>query len=207
MSDTKIKISLADPHVKAVWDSVLAAKREVESWPAWKRGDDVAAASPGTPASSTGHPLSQADFDSIYARVPRLCVEVIMVEPDGVVLTKRAIAPGAGLWHIPGATLRFGETLADAAHRVAQEECGVAIEGLEQLGVVEYVFAEYPQWPVSVVYLARPLTRRYRHDRAATDVHAFKVPDGVAQLAIIEQHRTLLLEHAARIGRMQDGSP
>jgi len=51
------------------------------------------------------HPLSQTEFDTIYARVPRLCVEVIMVEPDGVVLTKRSIEPGAGLWHIPGAAL------------------------------------------------------------------------------------------------------
>lgn len=145
------------------------------------------------------HPLSQAEFDTIYGRVPRLCVEIIMVEPDGVVLTKRAITPGEGLWHIPGATLRFGETLVDAARRVAQEECHVAIDDLEQLGVVEYVFEGYPQRPVSVLYLAKPLTRRYRHDRTATDVRPFKVPEGVVQLAIIEQHRALLLEHAARI--------
>jgi 8-oxo-dGTP diphosphatase len=152
------------------------------------------------------HPLSQAEFDTIYARVPRLCVEVIMVESDGVVLTKRSIEPGAGLWHIPGATLRFGEALTDAAHRVAQEECHVAIEDLEQLGVVEYVFEGYPQRPVSVLYLAKPLTRRYRHDQTASDVRPFKVPDGVTQLAIIEQHRALLLEHAARIERrMRNG--
>ena len=147
------------------------------------------------------HPLSQTEFDTIYARVPRLCVEVIMVEPDGVVLTKRSIAPCAGLWHIPGATVRFGESLHDTAYRVAREECDVAIDDLEQLTIVEYVFADYPQWPVSVVYLAKPLTRRYRHDRTASDVRAFKVPDDVAHLAIIEQHRALLLEHADRIAR------
>ena len=37
----KIKIRLDDPHTRAVWESALAAKREVESWPAWKRGEPV----------------------------------------------------------------------------------------------------------------------------------------------------------------------
>ncbi len=34
----KIRISLKDPETRAVWESALQAKREVDSWPAWKRG-------------------------------------------------------------------------------------------------------------------------------------------------------------------------
>jgi len=34
----KIQISLKDPEIRAVWESALQAKREVGSWPAWKRG-------------------------------------------------------------------------------------------------------------------------------------------------------------------------
>jgi hypothetical protein len=41
---TKIKISLEDPEVRAIWEGALKAKREVESWPAWKRGEEVAPA-------------------------------------------------------------------------------------------------------------------------------------------------------------------
>jgi hypothetical protein len=41
----KIKISLEDPEIRAVWETVLEARREVASWPAWKRGEDVPAAS------------------------------------------------------------------------------------------------------------------------------------------------------------------
>jgi beta-ureidopropionase / N-carbamoyl-L-amino-acid hydrolase len=37
----KIRINLDDPHTRAVWEAALAAKREVASWPAWKRGEDV----------------------------------------------------------------------------------------------------------------------------------------------------------------------
>jgi len=39
---TKIKISLEDPEIRKIWEAALEAKREVESWPAWKRGEDVA---------------------------------------------------------------------------------------------------------------------------------------------------------------------
>ena len=147
------------------------------------------------------HPLSQADFDAIYARVPRLTVELVMVEPDGVVLTRRAIPPGQGLWHLPGATVRFGETLAETARRVSREETGVEVEGLEQLGIVEYVFPDYEHRPVSVVYLAQPVSRCYRCDQNATDVRAFRVPDQIVEIAAIPQHRAFLLEHAEVISR------
>jgi hypothetical protein len=48
---TKVKISLEDPEIRKIWETVLEAKREVESWPAWKRGEEVAtAASDDVPA-------------------------------------------------------------------------------------------------------------------------------------------------------------
>lgn len=39
---TKIKISLDDPEMRQIWNTVLEARREVASWPAWKRGEEVA---------------------------------------------------------------------------------------------------------------------------------------------------------------------
>lgn len=124
-----------------------------------------------------------------------------MVEPGGVVLTRRSISPGAGLWHLPGVTLRFGETLAEAAHRVALDETGVEVEGLQQLGVVEYVFPNYAHRPVSVVYLAQPISRHYRCDETATDVRAFQVPKQLIEIDMIVQHRAFLLEHIEVISR------
>jgi len=35
----KIQIRLDDPETRAVWNTALEAKREYESWPAWKRGE------------------------------------------------------------------------------------------------------------------------------------------------------------------------
>ena len=38
----KIKISLENPEIRKIWETALAAREEVASWPAWKRGDDEA---------------------------------------------------------------------------------------------------------------------------------------------------------------------
>jgi hypothetical protein len=40
----KIKISLEDPEIREIWNTVLEARREVASWPAWKRGEEAAVA-------------------------------------------------------------------------------------------------------------------------------------------------------------------
>ena len=37
--DLKIQIDTSDPETKAVWDTAVRARAEVESWPAWKRGE------------------------------------------------------------------------------------------------------------------------------------------------------------------------
>ena len=34
----KVKVDVSDPETKKIWDAAVAAKEEVESWPAWKRG-------------------------------------------------------------------------------------------------------------------------------------------------------------------------
>lgn len=145
------------------------------------------------------HPLSTQDFNAIYSRVPRLCVEVVLVEASGVVLTKRAISPGEGLWHLPGGTFRFGETLAEAARRVARDEIGVEIELLQQLGVIEYAFPNYAHWPVGIAYLAQPVSGDYRCDETATEVRAYQVPDELMEIDVIAAHRTFLLEHSDAI--------
>lgn len=38
-----VKIKLDDPETRATWEAAQQAKKEVESWPAWKRGESAAA--------------------------------------------------------------------------------------------------------------------------------------------------------------------
>lgn len=84
-------------------------------------------------------PLSDEDYDFIYSRVPRLTVEVLLRDENGAVfLTRRAIAPCRGLWHIPGGTVRYGEPLLESVRRIGQRELGIVIKDARDTGHIEY---------------------------------------------------------------------
>jgi len=84
-------------------------------------------------------PLPQHEFEQIFSRVPRLTVEVVIADPQrGVLLTLRESGPCAGLWHIPGGTVRFGEPAVEAVARVARDELGITVTAGELLGYIEY---------------------------------------------------------------------
>lgn len=89
--------------------------------------------------SNSKHPLSPEEFDSVYSKVPRLTVEIIIRDGKrGIYLTKRAIEPCKGQWHLPGGTVRFGETLIDAVKRIAVRELGVSVSDTKLVGYIEY---------------------------------------------------------------------
>lgn len=87
---------------------------------------------------SKDYPLTQEEFTAIYTKVPRLTVEIIVKSDRGVLLTKRAIYPAEGYWHIPGGTVRYNESIRDAVTRVAKDEVGLAINKYEIIGMIEY---------------------------------------------------------------------
>jgi ADP-ribose pyrophosphatase YjhB (NUDIX family) len=104
------------------------------------------------------YPMSPAEFDDIYGRVPRLTVEVVVTTPDGLVLTRRSIEPCKGQWHLPGGTVLFAETLPDAVRRVARNELGVEVEVGRMLGYIEYplmLSSGYRGWPVGIAFETR----------------------------------------------------
>jgi ADP-ribose pyrophosphatase YjhB (NUDIX family) len=72
-------------------------------------------------------------------------------EVDGrILLTRRSIDPGRGLWTYPGGFVDFGEAVPDAAVRETFEETGLNVELTGLLNV--YSFAGSP---VIIVYRAR----------------------------------------------------
>ena len=67
---------------------------------------------------------------------PKVAVgTIIRVSDHEIVLCRRAIEPGYGLWVFPGGYVDRGEQLEEAAVREAREECGldVRLEGLVSL--------------------------------------------------------------------------
>ena len=105
-------------------------------------------------------PLPQAEYEAIYAKVPRLTVEVVISSPHGVLLTRREMGPCQGLWHIPGGTVRFGEPLTDAVRRVAGQELDIEVTADRLLGYIEYPshLARGVDWPVGIAFRAEMAT-------------------------------------------------
>jgi len=100
-------------------------------------------------------PLSPKEFWEIYRRVPRLTVEVVVTGEQGVLLTRRAIEPCRGMWHLPGGTVRVGERLTAAVGRVARRELGIEVLESRMLGCIEYPshYESGLDSPVGIVHL------------------------------------------------------
>lgn len=81
---------------------------------------------------------------------PKLVGATIPEQDGRVLLTRRAINPGRGLWTFPGGFVDFGETVTDAAVRETLEETGLHVDLTGLLNVYTY-----PGAPVIVVYQAR----------------------------------------------------
>lgn len=83
--------------------------------------------------------MSDEEFRAVYARVPRLTVDLVVTNGAGqLYLTRRAIDPCKGQWHLPGGTVRFGEPLEEAVRRVAARELGIRVRASEPRGHIEY---------------------------------------------------------------------
>ena len=124
---------------------------------------------------TNSYPLSSEEFRSIYSRVPRLCVEVIIYTPEkGILLTRRSIEPAKGSWHTPGGGLLYKESLENAVKRIAKKELGIDIEVVKQVGIIEASFEDYFYHDVSVAIEVKSLSDEFTLDEHADEVAFFK---------------------------------
>lgn len=128
-------------------------------------------------------PLSLEDFTAIYSKVPRLNVELCIIDGGRIVLTKRAIEPCIGQWHVPGGTVHFGETVEETIHRVAKDECGVEVEIQAYLGSIVYpqMYNDgYFGWPIGLAYKLKIISGELTVDEEADAIELFDtLPDNV----------------------------
>jgi ADP-ribose pyrophosphatase YjhB (NUDIX family) len=80
---------------------------------------------------------------------PKVVAGTIPEQGGRVLLTRRSINPGRGLWTFPGGFVDFGESVVDAAVRETFEETGLEVE----LTGLHNVYS-YPGSPVIIVYRA-----------------------------------------------------
>lgn len=81
---------------------------------------------------------------------PKVVAATIPEENGRILLTRRSIDPGRGLWTFPGGFVDFGESVTDAAMRETLEETGLIVELTGLLDVFTY-----PGAPIIIVYRAR----------------------------------------------------
>jgi 8-oxo-dGTP diphosphatase len=105
---------------------------------------------------------------------PKVAVgTIIRVDDERVVLVRRAIEPGYGLWVFPGGYVDRGEEVTAAAVREAREESGleVRIDGLVNI----YSYAG--RTPIIIVFAATALGGELCVDDESLEIRLFTAPE------------------------------
>jgi 8-oxo-dGTP diphosphatase len=66
--------------------------------------------------------------DFVLWRDPKVAAAIVVEAADGIVLGRRAIEPGYGMWCLPGGFVNDDESPAEAAVRECREEIGAVVE-------------------------------------------------------------------------------
>jgi len=138
--------------------------------------------------------LNDEDFFSVYGKVPRLNVDLVIRSEKSILFVLRTIEPNAGCWHLPGGTVYKSETIKDAVIRTAKKETGLDVEYVRDLGFMEFP-AEMRKGvsihTVSIVVEIRVTGGELRHDEGAEEVKYFTLlPDPV-----IKEHGEFIKAH------------
>lgn len=74
-----------------------------------------------------------------YPKHPLIGVGVVIFRGPELLLIRRAKPPRMGQWSLPGGLQELGETVFDCAKREVREECGVEIEPLQVIDIVDAI--------------------------------------------------------------------
>lgn len=110
----------------------------------------------------------------VWYRDPKVAACTVPLIRGGVVLIRRAISPGKGLWVFPGGYMDAGETVEEAAVRETREECNLEVRCTGLLGLYSYRGAPV----VIAVYRAEVIDGELRPGPESSEAATF-TPDRV----------------------------
>jgi 8-oxo-dGTP diphosphatase len=119
------------------------------------------------------HWLPESIFKSIIRYAPVVSADAIIVNDSKFLLTKRAIPPQKGRWHLPGGLLRRGERLADCARRIALDETGLSVEVGRIVGIYDDPSRNLARHDVTIAFLCSPVGGRLKRNWQASDLRYF----------------------------------
>jgi 8-oxo-dGTP diphosphatase len=73
-----------------------------------------------------------------YPDRPVVGIGAVVIRDGRVLLIRRGVAPGRGLWAVPGGSLELGETLQQGAEREILEETGITIRAREPIYAFDF---------------------------------------------------------------------
>lgn len=106
---------------------------------------------------------------TVFYQDPRLAVGCIAVWDNQILLCRRAVEPGYGLWELPAGFVEKGETASNAVARETVEEASVGIEILRLYALLHIPHINQAR----VIYLARLLDNRFQAGAEMLEVRLF----------------------------------
>lgn len=104
---------------------------------------------------------------------PKVVAGTIIEYDGGIVMLRRGIEPGYGMWTIPGGFVDSGESVPGAAKRETREEVNLSVEITSLIGVYSYQNVE----AVIIVYEASVVGGEIRASDEALEVTIFPPDD------------------------------
>lgn len=117
--------------------------------------------------------LLDEDFNSIYSKVPRLNVDLLIRKDGGIILVQRSIEPYLDYWHLPGGTVYKNETIEEASIRIAKNETGLGVNFVKCLDYMEFPNenrAPINTHTISIVIEVIVVSGDLIHDKNAKDI-------------------------------------
>jgi ADP-ribose pyrophosphatase YjhB (NUDIX family) len=133
--------------------------------------------------------------DRIFFRNPKVVVTALIEEQGRVLLVRRDIEPGRGLWGLPGGYVDWDEHPEQAMVRECLEETGARVDPLQLLSVQHVILGE--EGIVILSYRAQLRGGDIEPRDEVQEVGWFK-PEGLPPLAFAS-HRRVLQEWAGRV--------
>jgi len=137
-----------------------------------------------------------------YPKQPIVGVAAIIVENGKMLLIKRGSEPAAGKWSVPGGVVELGETIEEALIREVMEECGLKIEILKLIDVVDNIIKDADGrikfHYVILEFLARPLEGEIKASSDALEVKWVPI-EKIGEYNITNTLHKLLKKHKRRL--------
>lgn len=124
-------------------------------------------------------PFTFEEFKAIYSRVPRLCVDLVIQNKKGVLLTLRIKNGYEKQWHLPGGTVYYRELVEDAVKRVAEEELGIEVSIEKFHGYLEYLSEKKERgfgYTITLVFICTPKNIEFNLDDQVEKIDFFAIP-------------------------------